>query len=49
MSNSIKGITMATDFMITCPLDYPIGHIVSIACDIMVPIYGILVATSLHQ
>ena len=49
MSNSIKWITMATDFMITCSLDHPRGHTVSIPWDIMVPLLRIHVATCLHQ
>ena len=49
MSNFTKGITMAIDFMITCPLDNPRGHTISIPWDIMVPLMRIHVATSLHQ
>ena len=30
MSNSTKEITMTTNFMITCPLDRPKGHIILI-------------------
>ena len=30
MSNSTKGIIVATNFMITCSLDHPKGHIISI-------------------
>ena len=49
MSNSIKGITVATDFMITFPLDHPMGHNVLIPRDIMMPLLRIVVATSLRQ
>ena len=49
MSNSSKGITMAIDFMITCPLDHLMGHTVSIPLDIMVPLLRIPIITSLHQ
>ena len=49
MSNSIKGITVAIDFMITCPLDHPRGHTILILGDIMVPLLRIPVATNLHQ
>ena len=49
MSNSTKRITMAIDFMITCPLDHPRGHIVSIPWDIIVPLLRIPIAINLHQ
>ena len=49
MSNFTKGIIVATYFMITCPLDHPMGGTTSIPWDIMVPILTILVATNLHQ
>ena len=49
MSNSTKGITMVIDFMITCTLDHPMGHVVSIPCDIMVPLLRIPITTSLHR
>ena len=47
-SNSTKGIIMATNFMITCPLDHQMGHTVSIPWDIMVHLLRIPIATSLH-
>ena len=49
MLNSTKGTTMTTDFMITCPLDHPMGHVVSIPWDIMVPLLRKPIATILYQ
>ena len=49
ISNFTKGITMAINFKITCPLDHPMGHIVSISWDIMVHLLRISVATRLYQ
>ena len=49
MSNSTKGITTVTNFMITCPLDQLMRHIISILGDIMVLLLRILIATNLHQ
>ena len=40
---------VATNFMITCPLDHPRGHTFSIPWDIMVPLLRIPIVTSLHQ
>ena len=49
MSNSTKGITAAAYFMITCPLDHQMGHIVSIPRVVIVSLLRIPVATNLRQ
>ena len=49
MSDFTKGITVTTNFMITCPLDHPRRHTVSIPWDIMISLLRILVITNLHQ
>ena len=49
MSISTNEITMTIDFMITCSLDHPMGHVISITRDIMVPLLRIPIATILHQ
>ena len=49
MSNSIKEIIVAIDFITTYPLDHPKGHIVSIPWDIMVSLLRTPIATNLHQ
>ena len=49
MLNSTKGISVAIDFMITCPLHYPRRHTISIPLDIIVPILRTPVATSVYQ
>ena len=49
MSNFIKGITIATNFMITYLLNHLKGHIVSNLWDIVMPLLRIPIATSLHQ
>ena len=43
MSNSTKGIVVATDFMITCPLDHLRGHTSSIPWDILKDVVVIFV------
>ena len=49
MSSSTKGIIVVINFMITCCLNHPMEHTVSISGDIMVPLLRITVVNNLYQ